>query len=320
MIVTVAICTRNRRTALRNTLASLTRVDVPAGVDWEVLVIDNGSTDGTAELLPTFAGRLPLRVVNESRAGKSNAANSAIRESRGAYVLWLDDDVIVDVQWLAAYCDAFQQGPDVAFFGGPITPVFEGTPPPWLRAALKHLGNAYAAIDLGREVVALEGESLPYGANWAIRMAEQRTHQYDPALGRRGTLLLAGEEWAVMQEVLRNGGSGRWVPDAHVQHVIPPGRQSLRYLRRYYVGNGYSHAGVQRYAGDVTLFGRPRWLWREAFVQELAFRVRRLYAAPDVWSEHFRRAGVAWGMLRLQPGAESATADPGGAEQTGSST
>jgi glycosyltransferase involved in cell wall biosynthesis len=272
---------------------------VAPGVSWEIVVVDNASTDATASTIAGFRHVLPLRPIHEPATGLSHARNAAVREATGEYILWIDDDVIVDRGWLNAYADAIARWPDATFFGGPITPLFEGQPPPWLARALRHVGNAYAALDLGPEPRVLNDGALPYGANLVIRLSDQRRHPYDVRLGRTGQRLLAGEEWAVLYALLAEGARGRWVPGATVQHIIPPARQTIGYLRRYYIGNGASEAITRSSDGEPQLFGRPRWAWREAVSQELAYRVRRLYASPEVWSRHLRRSSVAWGLLRL---------------------
>jgi glycosyltransferase involved in cell wall biosynthesis len=298
MLLSVAICTHNRAPLLRRTLDSLAGVAIPPDVTWEVIVVDNNSNDKTPSVVLAFHEALPLRSVVEPRVGLSSARNTAVRKSHGDYILWIDDDVLVDPGWLRSYAEAFRRWPDAAFFGGPIAPLFEGDPPPWLRDALGQIGNAYAARDLGADERRLDGWTLPFGANMAVRAAEQRAHPYDARLGRRGSMLYAGEEAAVLQALLAEGAEGRWVPSARVQHIIPEARQTLRYLRRYYVGNGASWALVRPNGNERMLLGRPRWVWREAVQQEAAYRLRRLYAPPAVWSEHFRRSSVAWGMLR----------------------
>jgi hypothetical protein len=199
--ITVAICTRNRCALLDRALASLARVVVPDHIDWELLVVDNGSEDATAATIARFADLLPLRAIEERTMGKSHAMNTAVREARGDILAWIDDDVLVDPQWMCAYHEAFLQNPEMAFFGGPIIPLFEGPRPPWLDGALRHVANAYAALDLGSEAVPFRGDTLPYGANWAIRLNEQRRHLYDPRLGRKGDVTLSATllrgEWRI---------------------------------------------------------------------------------------------------------------------------
>jgi glycosyltransferase involved in cell wall biosynthesis len=298
VLVTVAICTRNRCRALERTLQSLATIVLPSSLSWEVLVVDNGSEDDTAKSVARFSDALPLRALVESKVGLSHARNAAITAARGEYILWIDDDVLVGTAWLSAYHDAFRTWPAAAFFGGPIAPEFEGTPPRWLQLAFPHVANAYAALDLGDTPIPLTLDALPFGANFVVRTEEQRRCAFDPALGRRDDLMYAGEEWGVLQALLASGASGRWIPGARVKHMIPAGRQSVRYLRRYYTGNAMSLARTRSVTGETMLFGRPRWAWREAVCQELAYRVRRVYASADVWSVHLRRASIAWGLLR----------------------
>src|SRR6187455_3042172 len=93
--VTVAICTWNRRTLLESTLESLERMKVSPSTRWELVLVDNGSTDGTAEVVANWISRrtLPLRYVHESVLGLSNARNRAITEARAEWLLFTDDDV-----------------------------------------------------------------------------------------------------------------------------------------------------------------------------------------------------------------------------------
>ena len=114
---------------LGRTLEQMTLLRIPAEVEWELLVVNNNSTDDTDVVAERFADRLPLRLLQEPTAGKSHALNRAVREASGEYLLFTDDDVLVDEEWIAAYTCAFRRWPDAAIFGGPIRPWFDGTPP-----------------------------------------------------------------------------------------------------------------------------------------------------------------------------------------------
>src|SRR4051794_1841821 len=116
MRLTVAICTWNRADLLAKTLGNLCTLDRLPGADWELVLVDNGSTDSTRQVADRFAGRLPLRYVVEPLRGLSNARNRAIREARSDLVVWTDDDVLVGPGWLRAYAGAERQHPDSAFF------------------------------------------------------------------------------------------------------------------------------------------------------------------------------------------------------------
>jgi glucosyl-dolichyl phosphate glucuronosyltransferase len=300
MRITVAICTWNRCQLLRQTLEQLTRLVVPEGVTWELLVVNNNSTDATDQVISAYAGRLPLRRVFEPRPGVSHARNTAVREADGDYMVCTDDDVVVDPHWLAAYVEAFQRWPDAGIFGGPIDPWFEGTPPQWLEAAFACIAGAYAMLDLGPEVVPLDHDTYPFGANMAFRSDVLASASYDPALGPRPGSAVRGEEMLLIRSLLAAGEQGWWVPAARVQHFIPRDRQTLQYLRQYYLGGGQLLAYLEEGQpnGAPRFLGRPLWLWRQAVTYEARFQVLRFLARPEVWMEDLKLASLSWGQLR----------------------
>ena len=134
--VTIAICTWNRSKSLRATLLSLQQLIVPSGIDWELLIVNNNCTDNTDEVIEQFADGLPIRLLHEKRQGLSNARNCAVEAAKGDYILWTDDDVIVDPNWLVAYVNAIRTWPNATLFGGPIKLKLEGNPPSWLPEML----------------------------------------------------------------------------------------------------------------------------------------------------------------------------------------
>jgi glycosyltransferase involved in cell wall biosynthesis len=146
LAVTTAICTWN----LGATISSLQQLSIPPGVHWEVLIVNNSCTDDTDEVVEQFSDRLPIRLLHEKQQGLSNARNCAIDAAKGDYILWTDDDVIVDPNWLVAYVNAFRTWPHAALFGGPIKLKLQGSPPPWLPEMLRDesLGSVYAHRDL----------------------------------------------------------------------------------------------------------------------------------------------------------------------------
>ena len=300
MLVTIGICTWNRAPLLREALGALTRLIVPARLEWEVLVIDNGSTDDTESVVAEFRDELPIRSVFEPTPGLSNARNRCVDEARGAYILWTDDDVIVGEGWLQEYARAFEQLPAAAVFGGPVRPRFEGSRPEWLSAAWIDVQNAYGIRDLGEAIAPLDARKLPFGSNYAVRRSEQLAHRYDPKLGRNRKVLLGGEEVAVLSAILRGGGQGWWLPAAPVQHWIPSERQTTRYLGRYFRGQGrvLAQSGSHPIAGSQPQpFGRPLWLWRRAIEEEAIYRISRALHGPERWVGNLARASTTWGLF-----------------------
>lgn len=299
--ISVCICTFNRAALLERTLRQFATLRVPGSVELEVVVVDNGSTDSTPAVLQELRGMLPLCPVREERLGLSHARNAAARAARGKLLLWTDDDVLVEPGWLEGYARACREFPDVGFFGGPIDPWFEGEPPAWLRESFPSLGQAYAIRDLPPGTTELSYRSLPYGANFATRSTLHSRLSFDPKLGRigrRGGCL--SEESSFLERALDLGYTGRWVPESRVAHLIPRERQTLRYLRHYFVVAGSTPTNPD-YDGP-QLLGRPRWLWRSLLENELKFWATCWWAGPGIWLPYLRDASIARGGLRRRRG------------------
>ena len=261
------------------------------------MVVNNGSTDRTQEVIEKYADRLPIRCVFEPKLGLSNARNRAVAEARGRLLLWTDDDVLVGRDWLKEYWASAQLHPECVFFGGAVKPWFEGVPPGWLARGLSEARGAYALVDPPSGPM-FEGNSvLPVGANWGVRTEVQRGFAFDPELGRRGLSMIGGEEIVMMQRMMAAGFRGCWVPDAIVEHWIPRGRQTVGYLRSYFQGGGATSRRVSPDRTSRSLFGRPLWVWRQAFEYEVRYRVSRLYRPSVVWIKDLRHAAEAWGYL-----------------------
>src|SRR5438067_9854723 len=145
-MITIAICTWNRARLVEQALNSLTRLQVPPGLEWEVVVINNNSPDGTTAVLESFVSKLPLRHFLETNQGIAFARNRAAREARGDVVLWTDDDIQVKPNWLARYASEIASHSDCGFFGGPVELLFEGNPPQWLLDGLDSVGGALGQV------------------------------------------------------------------------------------------------------------------------------------------------------------------------------
>jgi glycosyltransferase involved in cell wall biosynthesis len=119
-MISICICTFNRKESLRRTLESLARQNNIETC--EVLIVDNNCSDGTVEVVDSFRDRLPVRLVRESQQGLAHARNKAAAEFHGDTLLFTDDDVRFEAGWLTAYQDAVVIFPDADYFGGRILP------------------------------------------------------------------------------------------------------------------------------------------------------------------------------------------------------
>ncbi len=307
--VTVAICTWNRCALLEQTLEQMTQLQAPAGFTWELLVVNNNCTDDTDGVIARFAGRLPVRRLVEPVPGLSNARNRAVREAQGEYLIWTDDDVLVEPDWLAEYVRGFERHPEGTVFGGPVSPWFPNTPPSWLTEAWPRVFAAYACINHGDDEFQLTHRKLPFGASMAMRMDHQKMFSYDPERGVKPGSRMGGEEIDVVRRSLEHGGAGWWLPKARVRHYIPEARQTLSYLRRYFDADGEHQGRYEREKlvdGYPTFRGRPRWLWRIALEAEFRYRVMRWFRSPRVWIGDLITASTSWGQLRGFAASENA--------------
>jgi hypothetical protein len=247
--ISVIICTRNRAMQLGEVLDSAVHLEAPSGCAWELLVVDNGSSDRTDEVAASYQDRLPLRVIREERAGLSNARNRGLQEAAGTYICWTDDDVLLDPNWLAAYAAAFNRHPDAAIFAGRVSPVLATPTPAWFQRVSDKwpLTNVLAKRDFGAQPLPLDFARgiIPWGANYAIRTAEQLEVLYDPGLGVSPHHRRVGEESEVIFRLLSKGATGWWVPEAGVRHLIPLQRQSWAYVLDYACAAGETLAYMQ---------------------------------------------------------------------------
>src|SRR5689334_20449619 len=133
MRLDVIIPTYNRQNLLPLTLNSLLAAEIPAGLEVGVTVIDNNSTDGTRQVIESFAktsnGR--IRYLFERQQGRSHALNAGVNATSGELVGVIDDDEEIDPQWFNVAFAAFTTR-DVDFIGGPYVPRWSVAPPPWL--------------------------------------------------------------------------------------------------------------------------------------------------------------------------------------------
>jgi glycosyltransferase involved in cell wall biosynthesis len=302
MRVTVAICTWNRAELLDQTLTTLRRLAIPFDVRWEVLVVNNACTDGTDEVLTRQAKRLPLRRLYEPTPGKSRALNAAIRAIDSDLILWSDDDVLVDPHWLAEYVRAASEMPDVAFFGGPIEPWFEADPPTWIRDNWQLLSNVYAARDFGDRSLPIDRESLPFGANYAIRTSVQKQFLYNTRLGRIGPGMLSGEETELFLRLLADGHRGQWCASARLAHFVPKQRLTERHVREYFFGVGQSHTPTFTASPTARLSNKKRFsLYARAVYYEFIYRLCRPLSRSQGWPKCLVRSSLAWGRLAGLP-------------------
>lgn len=241
MKYSVIIATRDRAKHLHGTLASLATIQTAH--DWEVIVVDNNSTDDTPGVVREMAHGYParLRYVYEAVPGRSAALNSGIAAARGEIIATTDDDVRVPPDWLdvaGAALDRLQ----CHFVGGKVLPIWSGTRPAWLPDGGGSHWAVIALLDRGTEPLEFD-RRVPLGVNMAFRrQAFDIAGGWDQRIGRKARTLLSHEvrEWCLRARA--KGMRGFYVPEMTVQHIIPPDRLRKTYFRRWSYWCGVSRA------------------------------------------------------------------------------
>ena len=241
MRYSVVIATYNRADSLLGTLQSLSRVRRVQ--EAEVMVVDNNSTDHTADVVEKAMSWFPgkLHYIFEAVQGRSAALNSGIRASSGEIIFISDDDVKFDENWICAAIGAFGD-PTVDYIGGKVLPIWEKERPSWLpNRGGKHWA-VVGLLDYGTEVLQL-GALVPLGVNMAFRRnAFVRAGLWNNDVGRRGMTLLGQEvrEWGLRARAA--GLNGYYIPHMVVHHFIPSERLRKEYFRSWFYWHGVSRA------------------------------------------------------------------------------
>ncbi len=227
--ITVAVITYNRSRFLRETLAGLVRQSYPPD-RWELLVIDNNSTDDTRDVVASFMASTPSpRHVLELRQGLDHGRNRAIEESLGDVVVLVDDDILMGPTWLEQMVAPFasDRAHSIGVVGGEVVPVFPDGIPSWLGGAHRPLGFR---MDPGP----LPPDQVPMGANFAFpKWVFARFGKFDTSLDRKGGKLFGGGDSEMIRRIRAVGLDAWFVPGARVEHQIPASRLTMGYALRH---------------------------------------------------------------------------------------
>jgi len=295
--ISVIICTYNRCDMLATVLRSLAAVDVAPRLSWEVMVVDNNSTDRTREVVEQAVaeGLDNLRYLFEGRQGKSHALNSAIEAAEGEILAFTDDDVTVHPGWLTELKSIFDRNPCLGA-GGKIIATFDGTPPSWLRLDISRpFLSPLVSFDHGDTPCFLREE--PYGANMAFRKeAFSRYGLFRTDLGPvEGNPMGKGEDSEFASRLLAAGELMMYAADAIIYHPVEKKRMEKKYFEEWYYNFGRASMARARLPENfVYWFGVPRFLCRQIMVKFLQWAFtfdshRRLCHKLELW----RMAGEA---------------------------
>lgn len=308
------LCTWNRAELLRGALSALAAQQVPP--PHEIVVVDNASTDDTADVVHGYAAAHPqIRYVFEGKAGLSYARNAGVAHTTGALVAFTDDDVRVPADWLRHIAATADEHAAAACFGGPVWPQWPRMPPRWLTdrewgaIGAQSYGPEPFRVDHTRPVCLI-------GANLVFRRtALQSIGPFATAVQRVGNGIGSTEDDEYHRRLWASGGYGVYDPRLEVVTVLSDDRLSKRYHRRWQFGHGRHIARMRledMERARLSILGVPAHLPRQA-CRDLARVVRGYLERDPVRAFHHElrvwfAAGFVrerwWGQARLPPRRE----------------
>jgi glycosyltransferase involved in cell wall biosynthesis len=290
--LSVMIATRNRAGSLERTLEHLRFQEMPQD-HWELIVVDNGSIDRTALVLSEAAVNLPLVALGEPKPGKNRALNRALEVARGELLVFTDDDVIPQPNWLRELYAASRRWPESSILGGKILPIFPFETPSWLCTHPWAEGWAFSQFAPPLPEGLLPANLTPYGPNFAVRAQVMRGIRYCEEIGPQGQNYAMGSETELIKRLMAMGERCVYVPTAVVNHVIDKVQVNLRWLqgRAFRAGRGKVRCSPSDSA--ARLFGVPRHLWRSLLSSGVRYSL-------SLFSDERRRfeAGIRFNTLR----------------------
>ncbi len=276
-MISLVVCTYNRDAYVYKTLEHIALNDFPCE-QYEIVLIDNNSTDNTAAECSRFHNDYPLvdyLYVKETQQGLSFARNRGFVDSKGDCIVFLDDDAFVENDYLKNLSECLQAYPNMQAFGGRIYPLYEtGKEPTWMSPRLIPL---VSAIDKGDEVVPFEGKSYPIGANMGFRrQCLEQIGLFNTALGRSKKNLMGGEEKDIFNRIKQASMSVLYLPNVQVHHVIPEFRTTIDFVKKMGEGIGMSEKirCSNNHGGYLLALSKEVWKWAGSIVLACYYSLR----------------------------------------------
>jgi glucosyl-dolichyl phosphate glucuronosyltransferase len=257
---------------------------------WEMLVIDNNSSDDTKMVAEKYSGRLPLRYIFEPVQGLSNARNRAIKECGGDVLFFVDDDAVVDSAWLHNVSAALARFKKADYFGGRILPKWDNGRPDWLRdPGMPLIAGIIGHYDLGEQArMYMDGEPLPVGGNLGIRRCLfQEIGPFRTDLGVMGRIPGRGEEIEYLGRAVLKSFKGAYLGDALCYHHVDPVKLSLSYMYQLGVQKGIAEFRVK--ASNAT---------QGSAAEEILYGIKGVWQLLKGRGDRFRQCVVNMGMQR----------------------
>jgi len=299
MKISVIISTYNRCYCLSELFHSLLLQKYDGSFDYEIIVVDNNSIDNTKEIINSFTKDNPrIRYIFEPKQGISNARNAGINNAKGEVLAFIDDDVLIDEDWLSNIA-RFSSACDFDAAGGKVEPIYPANTPQWIKDYKDILNGPIPCHDQGENVKLYDKTMLPFiGANMVIkRKVFEQIKGFNPGIGAgKGSI---GEDTELFHRIQSVGYKIYYNPNILLFHPVIKERTNFIYFAKWHMASG-RYSILKDYTPDelksfICYFGVPRYLFRQIlnlfFSLLLSMRNKRIFI--KAWGTLFWKIGMA---------------------------
>ena len=291
----VAICTRDRKLLLRECLASLAANNFTTQ-PFEVLVIDNGSSDKTKEEVDRFSGSFEfIRYISEERLGLSIARNTAISRAKSPWLVFLDDDAKASPDFLWRFYDSISNY-DFDGIGGVFYPWYSRGPVAWMPSSVIQFPLLRADRGPLKRGSFIAGGICAFKKEWLERIG-----LFSEKIGMRGNVVGYGEENEIQERIWKLGGEIWFDPEWKIEHYVAPYKYEIKWHVKRLIGKGRD---FQFRIGPLTKLEVFKLLLKLGFAGAflgIYNSMKFIFINPYPWQmwflESFSFSLMAWGRI-----------------------
>jgi glycosyltransferase involved in cell wall biosynthesis len=307
MFLSIIVCTYNRCESLKNTLDSFLVLDTSKDFNYEIIIVNNNSTDNTAKIVNEYLdkSRGRLRYLFEPIQGKGSALNSGIKEAKGEIIVCTDDDCIVERHWLLRIHQIFETK-NIDLLGGKVIPFFTVEIPNWLKDYKNNLFKyPLMLFDLDEDYLEVNEKNkfFPIGANTSFRKSSFYKFGKYIKWGRAQDIELC-YKW------YKAGARIGYSPEVVVYHNTSPHRMTKNYFRKFFFQTGKDHSTIfkEKYHNGEKILKTPLWVYKELIQSFLVFFKKTITLDKKRFTEELRfwhNLGIFCGLNDVKIGYEN---------------
>lgn len=256
--LSIIVCTYNRDKYIYNLLNSVANNSFPKDM-YEIILVNNNSTDNTINECKRFQedySDVRMRIVSETNQGLSYARNKGIQEAESDIIIYIDDDALVNSDFLSTYYTFFKNNPTIEAAGGPCVPKYETSEPKWFSHYTRRLITG--ELNFGQKIIEFPKGAFPGGGNAAYRKEVfEKVGLFNVELGRKGNSLIGAEEKDLFDKMVKKRMHFYYLPTAILYHIIPESKLSDNYFNKltYSIGKSeYLRTSYSRIKYSKRLF------------------------------------------------------------------